>query len=195
MKNAKKVVAFSLAMSVGMIIALVVPKDKTWWFPAHWILQAFATVLVFVSFFIILAWYSQASRSHFDTSSVTKGSHAILGIIVIALVLWQALLGVVADRVWQSEHKKTGQIPATKWLPDKAHWWLGRFVLVAGCVNIFLGIAEIGYGWPFYVGWGIICLALAVLFAIGFVYYFKTTKQKGHFGVPLGVYVAVDTRY
>lgn len=85
-------IAFGLAMSVGIVIALVVPKDKTWWFPAHWILQAIATVLVFVAFAIILAWYSQSGNTHFRTNSVTMGSHAIIGIIVVVLVLWQVFI-------------------------------------------------------------------------------------------------------
>jgi hypothetical protein len=108
------------------------------------------------------------------------GSHAILGIIIIVLVAWQMILGIVADRVWQAKHKKTGEFPATTWFPDRTHWWVGRVILVIACINIFLGIAEMGYSWPFYVGWAIFCILLIVLFIVGFLYFFKVAAHKGH---------------
>ncbi len=173
-------IAFGLCMSVGTVFALVVPKNKVWWFPAHWILQVVAVGLMFIAFFIMVAWYQQSGSAHFRTNSLTMGAHAVIGIIIIVAVAWQAILGLVADRVWQREYKRTSQFPQTKAFPDKTHWWIGRAILVFACINIYLGIAEMGWTWPFYVGWTVFCVLLLLLFVVACVFYFKNSSLSGH---------------
>lgn len=173
------VFAFGFCMALGSFIAFTVPKNQVWWFPAHWIIQAFAGLLMMIAFFVIIAYYQNTAAVHFRTNSRTMGAHAILGIITICFVIMQIVLGIVADRVWHSEHKKTGAFPEPKAFPDMLHWWLGRSILVLAIIVVFLGITEMGYGWPFYIGWMIWCVLVIAAFVAGFLWKWKTGKLGG----------------
>lgn len=60
--------------------------------------------------------------------------HAILGLIVTILMLVQPMLGVAANKMWKPERAKTPIFP------DTIHAWLGRVLLLAGVVQIYLGL-------------------------------------------------------
>lgn len=168
-------IAFGIFMVFGVVVAVAVPKNQAWWFPAHWASQGFASLLVIISFIIILVYYSQGGIAHFTLATPTQGAHGIIGIIVISLVVFQVILGVVADRVWQAEYKKTHEYPSTKVFPDVFHWWTGRGILLLAMINIYLGIAEMQWAWGWYLGW---TLAVLILGAVLVAAYLKHHMDK-----------------
>jgi hypothetical protein len=69
--------------------------------------------------------------SHFDV--VDSNPHQLVGLIVMILTAMQPILGFVADRMFVANRF---EVPV---FPDRVHWWLGRLIIVAAFVNIYLG--------------------------------------------------------
>ncbi|KAI8802735.1 hypothetical protein BJ742DRAFT_777915 [Cladochytrium replicatum] len=138
-----------------------------WWFKLHvGLTGAGVGVLSIVAF--VLGVYATPSTRHFSVSDAIGGSHRILGMIVMILMLLQVVLGVFIDRKFD---------PLRKTIPwhDKAHWWLGRVSILAAIVNLVTGLVY--YVQTFgslsnststglYAGMGVIFAILVVIFGL-----------------------------
>jgi Na+-driven multidrug efflux pump len=98
--------------------------------------------------------------------------HSIAGLMVFILLLVQNLVGIVIDRMYESDRVV---IP----IRDKIHWWLGRSVFVLAIVTVFLGVTQYGGGVLYPVAITLIVI-VAVAFALGEFF----IGQVNHFVVP-----------
>lgn len=124
--------AFPVVLLAGMYVArFATHKDS----PVHWVLQTVGTLLSLAGFAVIVAHVHlyHGADAHFAPGSGTSfGAHPILGLICMVAMAINVVLGVVA------------QCRRSKWRPScfpvRTHHWLGRAVLLAACVNVFLGM-------------------------------------------------------
>ena len=100
--------------------------------------------------------------------------HKVVGIIVFALTMLQALYGVVIDRIWRNKFNKTNEKPSTTWI-DKVHWWLGRSVIFVAFINIVLGIVLVEETFSFLV---LFFIFVVCLFILAFVFESKRNQNK-----------------
>ncbi len=154
--------SFCLLIPLGVMTSSFLPHQLVIsWLPIHVALQVAATCCVIAGFGVILYFVSANGGGHFQnaTSTSTQHTHSILGIIVLSLVVLQVGLGVFSDAWWRFRFWRNGTIPLPG-PPEKTHWWLGRFLVVASIVQVFLGLVEgqaiVGYGdWVYglYAAW------------------------------------------
>lgn len=129
-------VGVAVFMLCGVLVATFLSRGVSNWVPLHIILQVLSVVLVIVGFSLVVAFVSERSPwgAHFDlnpyTAGPTKGAHQFIGLFLFIAIMLQALLGLVTVLVGQGK------------LPDKVHWWFGRFVILLSIAQVFLGIAE-----------------------------------------------------
>ncbi len=93
---------------------------------------------------MIIYAVSSGNGGHFvsSTTTHTMATHSVFGMIIISLIVVQMGLGLWSDIWWRLRFWKTGAIPLPAPFPEKTHWWLGRFLVVASIVQIFLGLVE-----------------------------------------------------
>ena len=92
------------------------------WFRTHWILQILATFICIIGLIVAIA------LSAMDPEYVSfDNSHQILGILVVASLIIQVLLGYSHHRNYQKLGRRT-------WI-SHSHLWVGRLVIVLGMVN------------------------------------------------------------
>jgi hypothetical protein len=80
---------------------------------------------------------SDGPDDHFSPSTYKDsvgGAHIIVGLIVMIVLVLQLVSGFVIDKMFDPKRVKTPFM-------DKLHWWAGRFVVLGGIVNAFLGVA------------------------------------------------------
>lgn len=107
--------------------ALLLRTSDSRAFNFHWTTQSFASVLLVLG--AMLGW---------TLSRRIELVHQVLGLIVTACVALQVLLG------WR-HHVAFLRRRMGTWM-GKAHVWIGREILVAGWVNVLLGLKARGYG-------------------------------------------------
>jgi len=158
--------AYLILMPLGIIFARYgkrLLQEK--WFPYHWIAGVLATVVMATGFGLSLWGHSYKSGEAFFGKGKTT-QHRLLGFIVVGLSFLQPLLGYYAHIAWDASRK------AVPWWPDKAHWWIGRIVFLAGAVNIYIGMLKwgvpTGYRVVVYVWFGLVlCTMGAMHFLVG----------------------------
>ncbi len=121
------VVGWTMMLFVGTFIARYLKPLTKNWFKAHVALQTIGCVMVLVAFALILIYYN---------GGFTVGWHQIVGIVVIAGMVVQPIIGGIADKMYDPSRSK-----APIW-PDQIHWWIGRGTSVIALAAIFLGIRE-----------------------------------------------------
>ena len=67
--------------------------------------------------------------------------HGIAGAVITGLMIVQIILGFVANAMFDPERKKVATV-------DKAHWWLGRLLVLAGIGNCQLGFMIYSSAFP-----------------------------------------------
>lgn len=124
------ILAWSVFAPFGVITARFLKNklgDK--WFPIHKIfLGAGTMVFSIVALILVVVRMVDADATHFDPSRYATGvggAHVIMGIIIIALMLFQIVGGVLIDKWFDPARTK---VPVS----DMIHWWLGRTLLLAG---------------------------------------------------------------
>ncbi|KAL6048429.1 hypothetical protein QOT17_018896 [Balamuthia mandrillaris] len=119
-----------LAVGGNFVARYLKPAQGVWWFRNHVLLMGLAALLTVLGFIFIVIFVDRKEvREHFS-----EGSHQTLGLIILILTLIQPVIGVVADRLWFLERKKTPVVP------DVLHRWLGRILLGLAMINIGLGM-------------------------------------------------------
>jgi len=97
-----------------------------WWFRVHATVQVAMVALSTAGFVIII--------SAAGGSSIFTTVHGTIGIFVFVLSVGQILLGITSDCLW------TPQRALTPVIPDKIHWVIGWLLILAGPINVLLGI-------------------------------------------------------
>ncbi len=191
--------AFGITMMLAVAFATI-PKSHKWWFPAHWVLNAVSACLIlagelfivifslsfskFVSAFVIALVFQNGN--HFSTTtSVTRGAHSILGMIVISFVCCQVVLGVAINALWQRQYKAgSGAVPE-KTLGDIAHHFFGRAILLLAVITLFLGLVEIQSPWFFYLIFGLVLVAWVAVF-VCLLYLRRKSSLGQHAAITMG---------
>ena len=96
----------------------------------------------------------------------SKGAHAVLGVIALAWVVFQAALGVYTKLHWDKQFRSTAAIPEPRVFPDKIHWFSGYALPVIGLVNVFLGLYDWGVNTLWMLLWGIYCALVLIAFLL-----------------------------
>lgn len=119
------IIAWFVLMIPMTFLARYMKASVPTWFSLHWKLQAFACIATLVG--VVLALISLDWKAYVDT-------HVVIGFIVFCLLFVQVTLGYLSNALFYE-----GKPPGV-W--DKSHWWVGRLILVLGCVNIYFGIVS-----------------------------------------------------
>jgi hypothetical protein len=148
------------------------------WFPIHWMFNAMGVLLMCIGFVVVVVEVSQRGSGHFDRilNSPTSNAHPILGMIIVAFVLVQALNGLFAHLWWKKRSANKQDTSQPTWL-DYAHRWFGRFVLLLAFVQIFLGVAEARLrSWVFgvYGAWFAFVAIIVLMLLVSQVLEFRT---------------------
>jgi len=98
------------------------------WFEIHRVLQPFGYLLALIGFIIILI----------DVGGAIEVPHGQFGLAIMIGGFFQILFAIFRP------HKEPGSHPtAVRMYFEYGHWWVGRILVVAGIVNVFVGIAQI----------------------------------------------------
>jgi hypothetical protein len=100
----------------------------SWWFAVHASLAAMVAVLTISAFIVIVTYVAHKRDSHFNSP------HKILGLTIVTALVVQMWLGLFSKIKFDPEREHTPLVP------DKVHWWLGRFIVIASFVNILTGL-------------------------------------------------------
>ena len=167
--------AFGLFVILGTLASTFAPTSVVrLWFPIHIGLQIIGMALMIAGFGTIVYYIGVVEmESHFVIpGSPTFGAHGVLGLILFLLMFIQALFGVLSDTLWRLKFKKTGVLPSPQVLPEKFHWWLGRFIVLLSVVVMFLGITEFKlpyWVYGIFIAWyGALVLILSIIFAFNY---------------------------
>ena len=95
------------------------------WFRSHWMLQILATLLCVIGLIVAIA----LSTMDPEYASIDE-SHQIIGIVAVAALIFQAVLGYLHHRNYKISGGRT-------WF-SYSHLWVGRMVIVLGMVNAVL---------------------------------------------------------
>jgi len=162
-------ISWGFCMLTGMLLARFF---KWWggWFKLHIAVNTIGMACSIAAFIIAILMVTK----NFTQTDPFALVHAYIGLFVVTFgAIGQPILGYLADRLFDP-HRDAVPI----W-PDKIHWWVGRLVMVAGVVNIFLGIEVLGIGKLYY------CLFAAWLVILGIIFIvFQARGVKGHGDTP-----------
>lgn len=120
--------AWAVAPFIGIFIARYL-KDMlgVWWYKLHLYIMLGVTGGFSLVSLILIVLYKQGAH--------IASMHEYIGVAVCSILLIQVIMGFVSNALWSPERTS---IP---WW-DRAHWWLGRIVVIAANVNIYFGIIE-----------------------------------------------------
>lgn len=94
------------------------------WFPIHKFFMGIGAVVVSLVSFIVIYLYK--TPPHFVSS------HEKIGISILVMMIAEAILGWAIDQLYEPSRQS---VP----LRDKAHWWVGRCILLLAVINVQLG--------------------------------------------------------
>jgi hypothetical protein len=146
-------IAFTLAPILGSFIARYAKAWKYWFF-VHIMCMITTVISTIIGVSVIASKYPFA---HFDGPDIITRTHTKLGLVVMILLVMQVAIGAFAH---------------SKFLPrrgitvfDKLHIITSRIGILAGLVNVFLGIQLMAtkYGVSIVVYglyWSVLCVAL-----------------------------------
>ncbi|KAI9349181.1 hypothetical protein BDR26DRAFT_853180 [Obelidium mucronatum] len=154
-------IAWSVLPPIAIFIARYM-KDRmghNWYLSHKWIMLGGVGIFTIIGI-VSVEWSLNPTDS--VLRFIGSSNHGIIG-TVVALIVYplQVILGEVSNALWSAERKS---IP---WW-DKAHWWLGRAVVVLAIVNTYLGLVEYGAKVIWIVGYWV---WIAVVVFVGFGYF------------------------
>ncbi|KAI8812800.1 hypothetical protein BJ742DRAFT_767925 [Cladochytrium replicatum] len=123
------------APSAVIVARYFKPKLGVWWFRIHYILFTLVVLFTFIALGLIYVYTESSGGEQFSVSDPLKGTHVVLGMLLICAAPLQAVLGIVIDKLFD---------PARSAIPirDKIHWWVGRSALLLGfAVVVPIGLA------------------------------------------------------
>jgi hypothetical protein len=101
-------------------------------FRLHWMLQIIVTVICIIGLALaVVLSVMDVEYSSFNTA------HQVIGILVVAILTFQAVLGYIHHKNFKKVHGRT-------WA-SYAHLWTGRMVILAGMVNTVLYVIPRSY--------------------------------------------------
>ena len=142
--------AWGICFQVGAVIARYAKFANPLWFYLHICFQLsglFIAVIGFVFSFL------NRSKPLFP--------HAIIGIIAMALVLWQPI-----NALYRPEHRKGEKDSIFRWIWYFLHMLTGRFALLLGLVNISLGLFLIISPLPIWIIWYVLLFCYVVFLVV-----------------------------
>jgi hypothetical protein len=145
-----------------------------WWFRIHIGTLTLALLGTIVALVLIVL----AEGQNFD------GPHQILGLLVVSLSIFQGILGVVIDTLFNPNRIS---IP---WY-DKLHWWVGRVLYVLGIVTIFLGIPLLYVGTDYsgvLLGFGILVFLTVLVFGLAQFKFGQSHHAENKQAIPMDDY-------
>ena len=135
-------IAFCFFLPLGVFFA-VFRFHPNIWFPIHVACNVAGAGCAIAGFVVIVIEVSSREVSHFAAlrDSPTRGTHPMLGLILIAMLLVQALLGVAANYAWRRQMLRD---PASLRTPlvARVHQAWGRLIFVTSIADVFLGVRE-----------------------------------------------------
>jgi hypothetical protein len=127
------ITAWLIFVPSGIVIARYYKRWGHKWYQMHVGLQISAVLLTLSAFIVIVI--AENPDHTWSSGEPLALTHGIFGIVITILaVLFQPLLGKLADTMWSPDRQKT------PFWPDKLHWYVGRFVGVLALANIFMGV-------------------------------------------------------
>jgi len=118
---------WGVIIPLGMLIARYFRHLGPNWFEAHRGFQTFGYILAIIALIIILV----------DVKGINV-PHGQFGIAIMIVGFFQILVAIFRP------HKEPGSYPTTVRIYfEYGHWWVGRLLVLAGIVNVFVGIAQI----------------------------------------------------
>ncbi|KAJ3071839.1 hypothetical protein HDU98_004730 [Podochytrium sp. JEL0797] len=139
------------------------------WYRIHVACMIGGPLILSIAGLVAIELQIASGSTRFITST-----HGIVGTVIsFAFLPLQITLGYVANHFFNPN--RIG-IP---WY-DQAHWWIGRLVMLAALVNIYLGITAYGLGimWVgVYVGWVVV---MFVILALGQYFFGASHHVKGN---------------
>jgi hypothetical protein len=146
------VVGWFCFLPIGMFASRYMKTMTPRWFPTHVALQTIGVAMIIISFILIVVEHD---------GGIHVGPHQIIGVIVFTATLSLPILGIIADRMFNSKRK------VAPVFPDKIHWWVGRLTFLAAIVNVFLGIWQFSvYSfllWIFAAAWVILSVVVLIV--------------------------------
>jgi len=142
--------SYAICMTFGIFVARYLRHKVAFWFSLHVVVQTVAVLACCSGFGIAI----YLIHPHFDAP------HAKLGYFIVSSSVITAILGIVADRMYDPSRGSH-----TPFFPDKLHWWVSRIVVICGYINIILGILDFwGYNPGFlYIYILYVCMIAVVL--------------------------------
>jgi len=135
-------VAFCFFMPLGIFFAVFRFHPKVW-FPVHVVCNVLGAACAIAGFVVIVIEVAQRNVNHFAAlqDSPTNGTHPMLGLILIAMLVVQAVLGVAANLAWR---RQLLYEPARVHTPIVAriHQAWGRLTFITSIAEVFLGVRE-----------------------------------------------------
>ncbi|EXJ53444.1 uncharacterized protein A1O5_13312 [Cladophialophora psammophila CBS 110553] len=124
------VYAHAILLGVAFVIVFPVGVLGLRWrwsiaFKVHWMLQLFATVGAYIGLAVAVAM----SITGIEYAAFGE-THQILGIIVVAVLSFQVVMGYIHHVNYKRAGRRT--------TPSYFHLWLGRVLIYAGMVNAVL---------------------------------------------------------
>lgn len=152
--------SFCGLLIVGTFLPRYIPKKKAVWFFSHWLTQGLGSIIAVCG--VVFGFVM--TPIHFDTSSLSRGGHAILGMVVFILLLLQIVLGIVSSSGGRYEQYVGWKYPLPRLFPELMHWWNGRLLLVGAAIAAFMGFFDESVYAFVYVGFAVyLCAVVAFI--------------------------------
>ncbi|KAI6655180.1 hypothetical protein LOD99_2469 [Oopsacas minuta] len=142
--------AWGVCFQMGAVIARYAQFANPLWFYLHITFQLLGLTLAVAGF--ILGFLNR-SKPYFP--------HAMIGIVAMALALWQPI-----NALYRPDHKKGEKDSVFRWIWYFIHMVTGRIALLMGLVNICLGLFLIISPRPVWIIWYIILFAYVVFLIV-----------------------------
>jgi hypothetical protein len=135
-------IAFCVFFPLAIFFAVFRFHPKAW-FPLHVVFNVLGVACTIAGFVVIVIEVSDRNVNHFPAlqDSPTQGTHPLLGLILLVMVLIQIALGAAANYAWRKQllhHPERVHSPVVA----RIHQAWGRLTLITSIAEVFLGIRE-----------------------------------------------------
>lgn len=103
-----------------------------------------------------------------------NSAHPIIGICVIALLLFQPILGIVHHNIYNRTHRRT----FWAW----GHVWLGRCLLILGAINGGLGLQLSGNTVKGEIAYGVVAAVVFLFYVVVVGVSYMRERRRGGLG-------------
>ncbi len=135
-------VAFCFFIPLGIFFAVFRFHPKVW-FPIHMACNVTGAACAIAGFIVIVIEVANRGVNHFAAlqDSPTSGTHPMLGLLLIVMLVIQAVLGVAANFAWRRQLlHEPGRVHTP--LVARIHQAWGRLTFITSIAEVFLGIRE-----------------------------------------------------